>query len=155
MSSLAFEMDTSAWPLVFTVYHRSPTVADCQTIERAYLDVYERRERFCVIAELRRVDRPDAASRKRAGELEARLAPFSKRYSIGCVMVVESMIVRGALTALRWLNPAVAPEAFVPNLADAARLAGTWMRDAELPLPEATRKRLAELGGRAVESGTG
>jgi hypothetical protein len=155
VSSTAFEMDTSAWPLVFTIYHRSPTVEDCQVIERAYLDVYARRERFCVIAELRRVDRPDAASRKRAAELEARLAPLSKRYSIGCVMVVESVIVRGALTALRWLNPAVAPEAFVPTLGDAARLAGAWMRDAQLELPAVTRSRLADLAGDRAESSTG
>ncbi len=143
MDAEGFAMDVGALPLVVTEYRNLTRASHFVELEAAFLELYARRERLCFLADLQSLDRPDAAARKRAAEMEAKLDESSRRYSIGNVMIVRSAIVRGALTAVRWFHAASAPEFYVSSYSEAADTIERLMRAENLLLPRVSQRLAA------------
>ncbi len=97
--------DLSRWPIVVMT---PPSRAMTDQEFKDYLDWVERHitrrgETYTIINDVRRVPAPSAAQRRFIAERMDRLRPFSARYCAGSVMVFESTLMRGIMTAISWM----------------------------------------------------
>jgi hypothetical protein len=140
-----FSADLRAFPLVITTYLRSPSTEDCEIIAQTMQAIFRRRERVFFVADMQRLTVPDAAGRKRAAEIAERFELPTRAYVIGQAIVMRSSVIRGTLTALRWLVKPAAPEYYVASMAEAAEIAEARMIGDGLTLTPMVRHRLLDL----------
>jgi hypothetical protein len=115
-ASPAFELITTHFPLVVTRTFRALSDEEHEDFFRAYAAVYARRERFVALTDLRRfAGAPTARQRQRMGLWYKETKPLLTEYSLGHAVVLTSPIMRGAMTALRWIVAAEVPEVYVPT----------------------------------------
>jgi DNA gyrase inhibitor GyrI len=85
-----------------------------------YRGLCRRGIRFVAITDLRAATEiPDARTRQRFGEEAARFAPESKRWSLGAALVLDSPVIRGALTAVEWIYRPEPPTRYFSDLPSA------------------------------------
>ncbi len=145
-----FEFDSAGAPLVVCTFHATPTAEDCGQIATAYRELFARKRRLCFISDVRAMSLPSARDRQAIARLLETIDADLETYSAGAVVVLRSGLLRGAMTAIRWIAKPVTPEIFVGTLAEAADEAEALMRGANLDINLQARARLAQL--RAVHS---
>jgi hypothetical protein len=88
---------------------------------------------------------PDAKTRRFVAEKQAVAdVKFGPR-SLGAVIVVDSAIVRGALTAINWIKPVKARQQYVATRLDGMRVCVQWLEAARIAIPNNVRAYLREL----------
>ena len=145
--SPAFEISTAEFPIVVVRTFRAMSDEDHEEFFRAFAAVYARRERFATITDLRQfAGVPTAKQRQRMAAWYNETKPLLKRYSLGHALVLNSAIMRGAMTALRWIVPAEVPEVYLPTVdlarefcVERLRLAGIDVVPNRLALPSHMR----------------
>jgi hypothetical protein len=116
-TSPAFEVITAHFPVVVARTFRALSDEEHEDFYRAYNAIYARHERFVAITDLRQfAGAPTAKQRQRLGVWYNETKPLLKRYSLGHAVVMTSPIMRGAMTALRWIVAAEVPEVYVPTM---------------------------------------
>ena len=75
---------------------------DLVAMERYYSSIYDLEKRFCSLVDARRARVPASPVRREMAEMSNRLAVRSTRLSIATSTVLDSQILVGALTAVRW-----------------------------------------------------
>jgi hypothetical protein len=95
---------THAWPLFITVL---PPRFDLHDVE-AYIPevdaLYLRRERFATLVDTSAVSAlPGASERRRLAEWQNATIDSIQRYNVFTATVIQSPVVRGALTAMNWI----------------------------------------------------
>jgi hypothetical protein len=94
---------------------------------------------------------PDARERKILAELSNGLAPWETALCVVSVVVIPNPLMRGALTALRWLIPRMAPVDGAATSDRAVELAEEYLRKHEIPFradsPAAAAKWLRQQQG--------
>ncbi len=108
-------LDDTLFPFVRGVYFRSPTVGDLDLVEQYFDRILGRCRPFVNISDLRDMSMLDAKARKRSAEIAAKYREAERKYAMGSVIVVRSVVIRGAWTAIRWLAPSASPEYIVPS----------------------------------------
>lgn len=76
-----------------------------ETQNRIILDEARRGRRVVSISDSTRSDRPDAEARKYWAESMSQTPESVQAATLGNIVVVDSVLIRGALTAIGWLNP--------------------------------------------------
>jgi hypothetical protein len=88
----------ACYELVFAAPTRHALIVDTTTIEKV----------------------PDASMRRQMKAFEDSRRQIIREKNIGSAIVIQSALIRGAYTALRWISPQPAPNRAFPNLREAA-----------------------------------
>ncbi len=137
--------DDFSFPFVqVTLAAGETTLADIEYLFRRYDAVFARKERHVLIVDSTRLTViPSAQVRQRIKEFEDRTRQLAALKNHGSAIVMSSAIVRGAMTALRWISPAPAPNAYFATVSEAAAWCVRILHKADVAVPS----RLAELAG--------
>jgi hypothetical protein len=126
----AIVIDDGARGIVIATWFGEPTLA---LVDRyfewhsAHLDrLRKERARFVLITDTFATARPSPSARKRIAERTQALGPDVPHLTIGSYLVVESALIRGAITALAWLH---APLADTVAVGSPALAIGAALRD--------------------------
>jgi hypothetical protein len=133
--------DDKYLPIVTVIFDRDGcSDGDIESMIAGFEGLMARQAKYSVVFDgggLRAI--PNARQRKRVTEWEREHAQLIRRLNVGTALVADSALVRGAVTATRWLSKPVAPETVFANLGDA----GTWclarLEMARIPIPSTTR----------------
>lgn len=105
---------------VFTTWFGEATVP---LVDRYYerhashlADLRKEKRRFVLITDTFAAARPSPNARKRIADLLVTLGPDRRYLTVGSYLVIESALIRGAVTALAWLDASLAETVSVPNV---------------------------------------
>ena len=79
---------------------------------------------------------PDAKTRRFVAEKQAIADAKYGPKSVGAVIIVDSAIVRGALTAINWIKPVKARQHYVATRLEGLRLCVQWLEAGGVAVPE-------------------
>jgi len=109
------------WPLAVITMPPVMTVADIEYMQVCYEDVFAAPTRHALIVDATTIVRvPDATMRRQMKVFEDSRRPIIREKNIGSAIIIQSALVRGAYTALRWISPQPAPNRAFPTLREAA-----------------------------------
>ncbi len=99
-------LDLQLWPIaIFSVRDGMQEAEYNAVFERYESDVFTRRERYVSITDLSTMNGvPNAYDRKHMAEWMGKHEAYVSRWAIGNSTVIRSPLVRGALTALYWIQ---------------------------------------------------
>ena len=106
-------------PLLVTFFEDRLTDADLDLVFARHTEVLRRRQPFAHLGDttkLRAV--PSAAQRKRIADWQQEIEPLSGRFNVGSAMVIPNTLIRGALTAINWVNSPVSPQFHASSLVE-------------------------------------
>ena len=87
---------------------------------------------------------PDAKGRRHIADAQARHDAKYGARNLGAVIIIDSPLVRGALTAVNWIQPLKSRQDYVGTRLVGLRTCIQWM-EAEGMVPEAVRAYLSAL----------
>jgi hypothetical protein len=101
-------------PLVVFTIHGDMSLDDIDAMFESWRTVFARKERFVSLSDARGAkSMPSAKERARVAEGIRSIESLSVRYSLGNATIVSSPLIRGALTAIEWIQkPKVASAYF-------------------------------------------
>lgn len=100
------DLDLSLWPIViFTVRENMKPADYYAAFARYETEVFTRKERYVSITNLSMMDGvPNASDRKVMADWMGKHSDYVGRWALGNSTVIRSAVVRGALTALYWVQ---------------------------------------------------
>ncbi|HSC86129.1 MAG TPA: hypothetical protein VLC09_02615 [Polyangiaceae bacterium] len=111
----------------------------------AFDQLWKRGEKFVTITDTRFNETATARQRQLIGEWVKKNGPQIQRCSYGSVLIVESTLVRGALTAIGWVSQNDFTSSYVKDWDAAVKATLAILQKAGVPTaPIATR--LADMG---------
>lgn len=138
------------WPLFVTVM---PATSDTEDLRRYFASVtelYGRRERFATLVETADVKSiPSAAERKFITDYQHDTHEQIQKYNVFTATVVPSTLVRGAMTAMRWLFKPPNEQITVATFGDGLVACVEKLRKDGQPIPVAL-EQLALQGARVT-----
>lgn len=138
-------------PIALVTTTRTLTCADADELFAYYRSLCERRTRFIAVSDIRgSKEMPCARTRRHFAEHAARFRLQSQIWSLGSVVVVESPLIRGALTAIEWCSRPARPTQYCADMDSGMQLAIAALRAARIPLGprlERLEERLEEGQG--------
>jgi hypothetical protein len=142
--------DVSMWPLVLITMPPVTTALDIEHMRDCYEHVFAATARHALIVDSTTIVRvPDATLRRQMKAFEDSKRPIIARKNIGSAIVIQSALVRGAYTALRWISPQPAPNKAFATMEEAARWCVQGIEQDGQIVPVAAY-RLAGLAGKAA-----
>ncbi|HEX2736413.1 MAG TPA: hypothetical protein VHM70_32645 [Polyangiaceae bacterium] len=142
----AFEFREELLPLSLLITRRTLTVADTEPLFDYYRGLCQRRIRFVAISDVRAsTNAPDAKTRKCIADHSNAFAELAKEWSVGSVIVVQSELIRGALTAIEWLTRPASPRYYCCDMSSAVDRATALLEQAGIPVTPAIRDFQARL----------
>jgi hypothetical protein len=142
------------WPIVVVEMGESPTDAEHEAIFRSWEAVFARHEKFVGLTDTRRVRNVGSAKqRARIAEWARSIAEPVSRYSLGHAIIVDSALVRGALTAIGWVHRSPAPEKYVGTPLAAWDYCIGNLRAAGIEVPATAVAHRAALAAQEVKAG--
>jgi hypothetical protein len=97
------------------------TPAEIEEVNRVYMRAFHQAGRVLCISDARLAVH-DVQQRRLLAAWSERISPMGKHVVIATIVVLDSVVLRGALTALNWLSTPVIPQRVVPDLASAIEL---------------------------------
>jgi hypothetical protein len=122
------------WPLVVITYPSRTEPDDWEAMFDAMRRIHERRARFYTLHDATRSGVPSAVERAVIARNTEALAGAVQRLLTGSCIVLESALVRGALTAMYWVAPSIPRSTLVANLPQGYYTAANEMKAAGLTL---------------------
>lgn len=127
-------LDASKFPLVIFRLPSVVEVATVDTLEREQEQLFQRGRHFVSMVDLREVSAvPTATVRKRIGEWAKSIEGKSARYQLANALVVESTLIRAALSAVHWLAPPPVPTKVFATDAEAFAFLRSHLERAGIP----------------------
>jgi hypothetical protein len=97
------------------------TSAEIEEVHRVYMRAFHQPGRLICISDARLASH-DVQQRRMLAAWSDRITPMGKHRVIATIVVLDSFVLRGALTAMNWLSTPVIPQRVVPDLATAIEL---------------------------------
>lgn len=108
----AVVVDARSWPIVFTTWFDEPTERLVKSYFENHAKLLERaranREPFVLVTDTFATKQPSAKARKLIADLTNAQPAYATTLIVGSVIVLESAILRGVVTALGWILPRMA-----------------------------------------------
>lgn len=146
------QLDDSAWPIVYARFEGEATVEGFDEYAR-WVEVQIKRavktnERFVNITDTRGKMQVSPEVRRHMADWVARQEETGlSAASLGSIVVVDSMIIRGVMTAISWVSRAqMVNVSSVATAADAWKLAGELLQAAGGSLPARPSWALGKAG---------
>lgn len=111
-------IDDSDWPRLQIRWHSEIHADEVEQLFARLDEYYARGERFGSIVDVRGA-RTSAATRSLMAKEASRQTPVARLYSVGTAVIVDSAVVRGALTALFWIYEPPAPVVLCGDIVEA------------------------------------
>ncbi len=148
------EFDTSLFPIVIVRFAETPMTDD----EMHYMFAQWEKlfatapTRYAVLLDSGRITTQmmTAAQRRAISEWEQRHAAETRRCNVGVAVLLQSSVVRGIYTAIRWLFPGVTPETSVATLDEGFDVCIKRLETAGIAVPMKVRVAHAKLLGPAA-----
>jgi hypothetical protein len=130
-------LDLTLWPIVILNVHEGAHEADfTAAFERYEREVFTRHERYVSITNLSMMEGvPPAHDRKQLAAWMGRHSDYVGRWALGNSTVIRSPVVRGALTALYWVQKPPTPQTSHGTLREAVEWGLSALDQAGLPRP--------------------
>ena len=132
-------VDDRAWPIVIATWFGSPTVALVDRYFEHHDTVLARaraaRERIVLVTDTSATDGASASVRRRVVERTQAQPPDAAQLTLKSYVVLDSTIIRGVVTALAWVYPALGQSDNVATLAIALESALADLRAAGVTPP--------------------
>lgn len=127
MTPGTFEVDESAFPLIVATF-RGHITAELLALYFARVDAWCKAGRsYAAVLDIARAEMPSAAERRHiASEMAARDAAIT-RHCVGIALVLTSALLRGAVTAVLWLQPLKHPNVIVETRAEGRVVCAGWL----------------------------
>lgn len=106
---MSVEIDDQRFPLVLVRYTRSHSDASWQAYLETMSRFVSRGVPYVTLTDARAVPAPSARQRRMASDVIAREEARTKRFVVANAVVVDSALLRGALTAVHWVAPPPVP----------------------------------------------
>lgn len=122
-----FEIDESRFPLVFVAF-RGPIAIDALDGYFARIDRFcKERRRFALVVDTTRAAVPSAGVRKHVADaIAARKIAFG-RHCVGVAIVITNALLRGATTAVLWIEPFPHPHEIVATKGEGQATCERWL----------------------------
>lgn len=119
-STPGFEVYEEMLPICLLITRRTLTAEDVPGVFDYYRSLCRRKIRFVAVSDVRAsLAMPDAKTRLRFAEEAERFAADAATWSLGACVVVDSPLIRGALTAIEWLYRPARPTRYFTDFNDA------------------------------------
>jgi hypothetical protein len=142
------EFETRYFPLIVVTLEEQISEEDYTRLFAQWEAVLARKERFGALTDARRVkERAPPKQRAMIAEWTKKIEPRVMAYSVGHTTVIESAIIRGAMTAVEWLHKPKVPSAYFPTLREGCDFILEKLRENGVPLTDPLRAYRASLGG--------
>ena len=111
----------ATYPIICLQSVGACTAAEIDEVHRVYLRAFHQSSRLICISDARLASH-DVQQRRLLAEWSERITPMGKHRVVATIVVLDSMLLRGALTAFNWLSPPVIPQRVAADLAGAIEL---------------------------------
>jgi hypothetical protein len=136
-----YEFREELLPLSLLLTRETLQADDVDGIFDHYRGLCQRRISFVAISDVRAARQlPDAATCQRFGEAAALLAAEFPGCSLGAGIVLESALIRGALSAIEWLYHPEVPTMYFGDMHAAVRWAIAKLEAIGAPISSAIRE---------------
>ncbi len=135
------EYDESRFPLVLVRPRGKATDAEVEALLAAFKRPLNRREKYVEIFDGTHADPGSPTQRRRIADWMRAHTSLISTYSLGTAIVIPSALVRGALTAVFWIQPMPCPYTVVSTMAEAEAWAEEKLRAAGLAVPPKSTRR--------------
>lgn len=115
-------VDSSSWPLVRVTYIDSVDDARFDAYVREQAALLERREPYVILFDATESGMPNARQRQRMAEYSRDHEEELRRYCKRGVFVIPNSVIRGALTAILWVQPLPFPHSVVSSVSEAEQI---------------------------------
>lgn len=115
----AYRFDYKRWPLVFVFCEGELTHAQVESHLREYRELLNRNKTYAMVYDTTAIGSVDAFLRKRYAEFHSLNAADFRRLCKGIAFVIDSGVVRGALTAILWMTELPFPYKVMSHRAEA------------------------------------
>jgi hypothetical protein len=88
---------------------------------------------------------PDPASRRYIAQRQAALDAAHAKRSLGAVLVSDSMLIRGAMTAISWVNSVQVRQHFAATRLEGMQTCVAWLEEAKVTIPPSVRAYMRAL----------
>jgi hypothetical protein len=116
-------IDSRAWPIVFATWFDEPTENLVRRYFEAHAPLVERarvmNQPFVLVTDTFATRQPSAKARKLIADLTSAQPSYAAAMSAGSIIVIESAILRGVVTALQWILPRMADSENVSSIGGA------------------------------------
>lgn len=131
----SIEIDDSRWPLVTARFEGTATDAEFDAYLARMGELITRGKVMCLILDARAAGSTPAIQRRKQADWMKRYERELRTQSAGTAFVITSAIVRGALTAILWVQPIPNEHTVVATIEEAERwaLAQLAKRGARVP----------------------
>lgn len=129
------EYDESRFPLVLVRPSGRATDAELEALLVALKRPLLRREKYVEIFDGTHADPGTPTQRRALAEWMRAHTSLISSYSLGTAIVMPSPLVRGALTAVFWIQPLPCPYTVVSTMAEAERWAEEKLRAEGIAMP--------------------
>lgn len=144
-STEGYEFHEDMLPICLLVTRRTLTADDAPGVFEYYRSLCRRKIRFVAVSDVRAsLSMPDARTRQRFAEEAARFATDAAAWSLGASVVVDSPLIRGALTAIEWLYRPARPTRYFSDFNEAIAWAGALLQARNVALTPAIRSFLRD-----------
>lgn len=138
------EFDTSLWPIVRSTPRGLVTDEHYEQMFREYEKLWKKGEKFLSINDTRFSSSGTPRQRQLIGDWMKRSQANIKHYSLGSVVIVDSTIIRGALTAIGWIAQPDIQSIYVKNWEQAVQ-AVTKLLEAQGLMTDTLRAKLRQV----------
>ena len=123
-NATAITIDRSEFPILIVRYRGAPTTDEFGQYLDRLSAVYREGNRFAMIFDSSDAESPPATQRKMQADWILKHERLIHTLNVGTAFVVPSVVLRGALTAIFWLQPLPCPHFVCAELNEARR----WTR---------------------------
>jgi len=111
----------ATFPIVCLQSVGACTAQEIEDVHRVYLRAFERPGPILCVSDARLASH-EVQQRKLLAAWSERITPLGKDRVIATIVVLDSVVLRGALIAMNWLSHPVIPQRVVPDLVGAVEL---------------------------------
>ena len=135
-----YEFREDLFPISLLLTRETLQAADVEGIFSHYRGLCRQRVHFVAISDVRAAQKlPDAATCVRFGEESDRLSEELDVWSLGAGIVLDSALIRGALSAIEWLYHPRRPHAYFHDMHGALAWAIQRLESVGAPISPAIR----------------
>lgn len=124
---MAITIDRSRFPLVIVRFRDALVPGEFEEYLRQLDEVYAQKQKFALIVDSIGGAAPTATQRKLQADWIRDRSAMIRQYNAGTAFVLDSMLLRGSLTAILWLQPLPCPHFVCAELSEALRWASNQL----------------------------
>ncbi len=115
--------DRAEFPLVTVRYRGAQTLPEFEDYLKALAELYQEGRPFALVCDSRGAEPSPALHRRMQADFIAQHERLIRSLNVGTAFVIESMVLRGGLTAILWMQPLPCPHFVCGDIESARRWA--------------------------------